>query len=274
MNKRMFLKICAANTLASTSLIPRSSFALPPESAFENGGFADVIDDNGYVPTLADYEKTFDFDAGKENPFREEVKRGNQMIKATIPTNVTPYEVALKFWEWRQGKVSTNDITAKEFSYYAREWPVRGNPVIMQFFDATSYRTPEGDTTWWCSAFVSWCIQRARTGRKADNVRSIPVKGAASSAYRNWGEEIKLADAKKGDLVVFVNKSKPGNGHIGFFNDLKELNGKKIIFVLGGNQSAQNEYNGGEVNIAKFELDSKRLRFHSIRRDIDFQRSA
>ena len=220
----MFLKMFALSTLASsTFLTSRLSFALPPDSAFENSGAVDLIDDNGNIPTIADYEMTFEFDTGVGNPFKEEVARGNQMINATIPTNVTPYEVALKFWEWRQGNVSTNDITAKEFSYYAREWPVRGNPVIMQFFDATNYRKPEGDTTWWCSAFVSWCIQHARTGRNIANVKAIPVKGAASSEYRNWGEEIKLTEAKKGDLVVFKNKSKPSNGHIGFFHELKQV---------------------------------------------------
>jgi hypothetical protein len=143
--------------------------------------------------------------------------------------------------------------------------------VIMQFFDATSYRKPEGDTTWWCSAFVSWCIQRSRTGRNIANMRAIPVNGAASSEYRKWGEKINLTDANQGDLVVFVNKKKPNNGHIGFFHELKQENGKNVILVLGGNQSAQNEFNGGEVNIAEFELDSKHLKFHSIRRDIDFQ---
>jgi hypothetical protein len=94
MNKRMFLKIFAVSTLASSSsLISRLSLALPPDAAFEKGGVADLIDDNGNIPTIAEYEKTFEFDTGIGNPFREEVALGNQMISATIPTNVTPYEV-------------------------------------------------------------------------------------------------------------------------------------------------------------------------------------
>jgi len=272
MNKRTFLKLVALTLGSSSSVISGLALAIPPDSAFEKPDVVDMIDEDGNIPTIAEYEKTFDLHTGPKNPFTEEIKRGNEMIKATIPTNVTPYEVALKFWEWRQGKVSTSDITAKEFSYYAREWPIRGNPVIMQFFYATDYRKPEGDTTWWCSAFVSWCIRHAREGRSADNVRAIPVKGAASSQYRDWGEEIKLTEAKKGDLVVFKNKSKPAFGHIGFFHELKEENGEKIILVLGGNQAAQDEFNGGEVNIARYKLDSERLEFHSVRRDVDFQK--
>jgi len=276
MNKGMFLKMFALTLGSSSSVISGLALALPPDAAPdaapETGDAFDMTDDNGNIPTVADYEKTFDFLTGPKNPVREEVKLGNKMIDATIPTNVTPYEVALKFREWRQGKVSTSDITAKDFSRYAREWTERGNPVIMRFFDATSLRKPEGDTTPWCSAFVSWCIKRAREGRSADNVRAIPVNGAASSQYRDWGEEIKLAEAKKGDLVVFKNKREPAFGHIGFFHELKEENGEKIILVLGGNQAAKNEFNGSEVNIARYALDSKRLKFHSVRRDVDFQK--
>ena len=268
----MFLKLVALTLGSSSSVISGLALALPPAAAFKKRDVFDMTDDNGNIPTVADYAKTFDLHTGTKNPYNEEVKLGNKMIAATIPTNVTPYEVALKFREWRQRKVSTSDIPAEKFSLYAREWPLRGNPVIMRFFDATSLRKPEGDTTPWCSAFVSWCIDRARKGRSADNVRAKPVNGAASSQYRDWGEEIKLAEAKKGDLVVFQNKSKPAYGHIGFFHELKEEKGEKIILVLGGNQAAKNEFNGSEVNIARYALDSKRLKFHSVRRDVDFQK--
>jgi hypothetical protein len=57
---------------------------------------------------------------------------------------------------------------------------------------------------------------------------------------------------------------------VGFVHDVDfDQDGRaRAIWVLGGNQGAQNEYNGGEVNISKFTRRSSRLELHSFRSDL------
>lgn len=217
------------------------------------------------VPTLEEYRQSMlDALTGAKDPYGPEIDLGNELLK-DIPTGKTPYEIAHRFYEWRKGLVGEGQ-RKKQYSYYAREWPIRGNPVIMGFFDATGYRTPAGDTTWWCSAFVSWCIERSRVGKK-DAEKVWPyARGAASAAYRDWGKNVLTelqSQPRRGDLVVFQNTSVSYQGHVGFVHSVEGDD----IMVLGGNQGAQNEYNGGEVNIASFSMKGGgRLRFHSFRR--------
>ena len=82
--------------------------------------------------------------------------------------------------------------------------------------------------------------------------------GAASAAYRDWGDQV--TKPQKGDLAVF--KLNDYQGHIGFVHEVDD----DFIWVLGGNQGAQNERNGGEVNIARFaKRGSGSLKLHSFR---------
>ncbi|RXT52412.1 hypothetical protein B6S44_16665 [Bosea sp. Tri-44] len=262
--------------MISRRLVAKSSWLLPMILASGNRVFAQsssiepppVQFPAGLrVPTVEEYAEELDQVTGKESPYRQEVERGKKLLE-DIPKGATPYATADRFRQWREGKVGETDEERRLYSYYAREWPVRGNPVIMGFFDATGFRKPAGDTTYWCAAFVSWIIERSRIG-KGDASRIWPYQtGAASSAYRSHFNKISdEGTVRRGDLAVFQNKAESWAGHVGFVHDVDlDQNGKaRAIWVLGGNQGAQNDYNGGEVNISKFNRSSSRLEFNSFR---------
>ena len=216
------------------------------------------------VPTLEQYEKQLDPFTGPENPFRSERKRAGELLVEMdkfVKGGKSPYQIAEHFWAWRKGEVEgDNEKDRKDRRYFTREWPVRGNPIIMGFFDATGLRTPVGDTTYWCAAFASDCIKRSLMSR-GNSKRLWPYnEGAASAAYRGFGSSV--SDPRKGDIVVFQNKSESWRGHVGFVHSIEG----NVITVLGGNQGAQNEYNGGEVNVSTFSNNSARLKLHSFRR--------
>ncbi|WP_192937626.1 CHAP domain-containing protein [Sinorhizobium meliloti] len=216
------------------------------------------------IPTLDEYEKQLDPITGPENPFRSERKRADELLRemeAFSKGGKSPYEIAKHFLDWRQGNVQgDSEKDRKDRRYFTREWPVRGNPIIMGFFDATGLRTPVGDTTYWCAAFVSDCIRRSLIS-KGENGRLWPYnQGAASAAYRSFGDSV--TSPRSGDIVVFQNSSEAWRGHVGFVHGVDG----NIIRVLGGNQGAQNEFNGGEINVSPFNRNSPRLRFHSFRR--------
>jgi uncharacterized protein (TIGR02594 family) len=223
--------------------------------------------DGDVVPTLEEYQAKLEANTGPDNPFKSERELAIKLLE-DIPSVATPYGIAQRFHLWRTRRVPNKTAAELEdYSYYAREWPIRGNPVIMGFFDATGYRKPKGDTTFWCSAFVSWCIQRSQQGKGTMSTNAWPYnEGAASQAYASWGKDVEkdLGDKpRKGDLVVFRQRRNPTAGHIGFYHGELE---DGTLLVLGGNQGAQNEYNGGEVNISTFTRDAAFLRFHSFRR--------
>lgn len=218
-----------------------------------------------YVPKLSEIIKQIESETGKESPRLLEIDLAIELL-FDIPTTGTPYEIASRFHKWRLGEVGVSIEERERRQYYSREWPVRGNPVIMQFFDATGYRKPAGDTTFWCAAFVSWCIARSVGSVKANGNPWPYANGAASKSYRAWGQDV-IADLKsdprRGDLVVFQNLHSPNAGHVGFVDRITD----NEVFVLGGNQGAQNEFNGGEVNISKFSRSvGGSLKLHSFRR--------
>ncbi|MEH6691264.1 MAG: CHAP domain-containing protein [Pseudorhizobium pelagicum] len=216
------------------------------------------------MPTREEYAEQLEALTGAQDPYRTEIELGRKLVTEDPVLNTngkTPFEIADRFREWRLGTVGTTVERRKQRSYYSREWPVRGNPVIMGFFDATGYRTPAGDTTWWCAAFVSWCIQRSQQSKGVTSKTWPYDAGAASASYRTWGQKVK--EPRKGDLAVFQNTSTSWQGHVGFVHSVV---GDQIM-VLGGNQGAQNEYNGGEVNIAPFSMSGgSRLKFLDFRR--------
>lgn len=216
------------------------------------------------IPTLDQYEKQLDPITGPENPFRSERNRAAELLREMdefARRGKSPYQIARHFLDWRQGNVQgDSDKDRKDRRYFTREWPVRGNPIIMGFFDATGLRTPVGDTTYWCAAFVSDCIRRSLVA-KGENRRLWPYnQGAASAAYRSFGDRV--TTPREGDIVVFQNNGEAWRGHVGFVHTIDG----NIIRVLGGNQGAQNEYNGGEINVSPFNKNSPRLKFHSFRR--------
>jgi uncharacterized protein (TIGR02594 family) len=260
MNRRNILSGFGHGLLFATSpLAVRQALALEDEARNRPNV---VFNPNKPIPFLADYARQIASLKGGKNPYPQEIETGNKLVN-DIPSGpkTKPHDVAYRFHQWRKKEVGSTDKEKKLYSYYAREWPERGNPLIMQFFDATSLRNPKGDTTYWSSAFVSWCIGRTQKDGIDTKPRVWPYEdGAASASYRSWGQSV--SDPRKGDLAVFRRRDTDWAGHIGFVN---RIDGD-WIWVLGGNQGAQDEYNGGEVNIARFAREGGSLVLHSFRR--------
>jgi uncharacterized protein (TIGR02594 family) len=203
---------------------------------------------------------------GTQQPSPEENEIARNIIaELEAFGNLRPFEIAAFFLDVARG------IHGESWRPYTRAWPIdaHANPVIVEFFRATTTR-PLGDRTAWCAAFVNWCLLKAH-GR----TRVAPTTGSAASAsFRRWGttvatydtassSTIMSQDPKVGDLVVFQEMMTDGRvsifGHVGFFIDMDE----KRVRVLGGNQ-----FEGSPVvhaiNVKWLPKDSS-LMLHSIR---------
>ena len=247
MNRREILRAgFSLSTAAASGALCLPAYALPPGVGEKEGLPMPAGEPMPTVQELLDIESAI---AGKLKPYRDEVEFSQKILK-NVPTDATPYQVAEYFSRLRSGEF--NGKFGPDAPKYAIEWDERYNPIIVGFFDATATRTPEGDTTAWCAAFVNWCL------------RAASVKGtnsAGSKSFRTWGTETKKP--AQGDLVVFVRKDDNALGHVGFY----VRQDAKHVQVLGGNQGPV-EYDApkiGEVNIKPFGWNGKQLEFHSFR---------
>lgn len=159
---------------------------------------------------------------GFNRPNAEEREKAQEVIRTT-PKGPKPIDVAESFIT----RYYANDKKA------ISQWPPPNswNPLIVEFFSATSLRV-NNDMIAWCAAFVNWCLERSgRTGSRS----------AASQSFLDE-RNFKRTDApKKGDLVIWtcydnVTGKSLGLGHVAFAKD-KPSNGK--IQVIGGNQSTE-----------------------------------
>ena len=114
------------------------------------------------------------------------------------------------------------------------EWPgARHNPQVVGFFEQSGHGWVEDDETPWCAAFVGAVLAQA-------GMRGTGKLNAQS--YKDWGEEVSLEDAQRGDIVVFWRESPNSwKGHVGFYEGQRH----DTIMVLGGNQ-------GNKVSIAEY----------------------
>lgn len=172
-------------------------------------------------------------------------------IVNNAPTNCTPIDVALYYLSVGQGNYGKEKIP------YITAWPVRWNPVIVNFFKATKLK-PSGDTTAWCAAFVNYCLMRASMNKNPIPNSSERTKSAAAKSFRSWGRE--TMSPSPGDIVVFKNKNDPSYGHVGFF--LKDMGDK--ILVIGGNQFEGNPVRH-TINRKLIPKNGSVLVFHSYR---------
>ena len=170
---------------------------------------------------------------GKPTAREEELAR---RVLNGAPFNVKPYEVAKYFRDVGQGSLG------EELRPFVSGWPIRYNPVIIEFFKTTRLEAlaAKGDATYWCAAFANWCIARANSkdGVIRENDLLLGTRSASSGSFRCFGEETK--SPKRGDVVVWavegtVNGCKVGSGHVAFY-DGEAVSGDKIP-VIGGNQS-------------------------------------
>ena len=177
-------------TVIAPGVVQRQTPANPPT------GIGVDPDYSGPLPPESD-------SLGKKRPLDAEEKVAASIL-ASSPEGPTPYEVASYFLSVATGQYGD------ELKPYVQGWPVRWNPVIVTFFQATSTK-PEGDVTAWCAAFVNWCFLRADHGPATHS--------ASSGSFRSFGTE--TANPSPGDLVVFrrtnSEKAALGQGHVGFF---------------------------------------------------------
>jgi uncharacterized protein (TIGR02594 family) len=200
--------------LSTRSVLPfqggSSSTRLP-------SGIGTEPDFNGPLPRPEDT-------LGRQRALDPEIKMAEQII-ASAPIGPVPIDVALFFLAVGNGS------KGEAWRPYVKAWPVRWNPLIVNFFTATK-TVPEGDETAWCAAFVNWCFKQAGRGVATDN--------ASSGSFRTFGSVTSKPSA--GDIVVFERthpktEDERHQGHVGFF--VKDYGAE--VEVLGGNQIVGHE---------------------------------
>jgi uncharacterized protein (TIGR02594 family) len=229
-----------------------SAFALPDKIGEEAG--ANLLE-LGPIPNIEAFLRQYSTDTGEEKAYGEEVTQAERIWDA-CPTNTSPFQIAFYFYELALGQLNHLSNDGNSIHKYAMEWPKRANPLIVNFFSATNYGNPAGDTTAWCSAFVNWCIERATKGKDASKTNGMigRTKSAASKSFREWGKA--TSNPNVGDIVVFRNPKDDNFGHVGFYIGMA---GAKIL-VLGGNQGPYlGTKNTGEVNVKPFSEKSNDL---------------
>lgn len=223
--------------------------------------------ENEEVPTLEEMLAGADPLTGTANPLAEEIQTAQELLQQLADEadaqQDSPYKLAQRFWNLHAGLYNTQE--QPNLNFYAEEWPVRANPLIVSFFDATQIRKPNGDQTAWCAAFVNWVLDNRWRDR---DVEFEPTYQAGSSTFRNWGNDA-TSDPKPGDIVVFedIRAGEEWRGHVGFFVTYDDS--RENILVLGGNQRPGSRTNTGEINRIWMKVDGSRLKLNSIRSSAD-----
>lgn len=213
---------------------------------------------------------------GSGAPSTEEIDTAYQILVES-PFGIAPVDIAQYFLTVGTGAYG------EDWRPFAREWPVRANPMIFHFFSATMTK-PEGDKTAWCAAFMNWCILRShatiseeigaspgffsKAGKpfEIEKVKRHSTSSASSGSFRCWDESTSV---KRGDIAVFANPGTDdlgrvcrGQGHVAFFLSTPRQN---RIRVLGGNQTSPGS--GGAITIAEMKsgMGSRFLKYVTLR---------
>jgi uncharacterized protein (TIGR02594 family) len=95
------------------------------------------------------------------------------------------------------------------------------NPRIVEYLRSTDLDSVSAakDSTFWCSAFVNWCVEKA--GFAGSN-------SAWARSWLNWGRSV--SKPRRGCVAVF---SRGTGGHVAFYVDASGSDYR----VLGGNQA-------------------------------------
>lgn len=204
------------------------------------------------IGVAADYDGPLPVNAGKslgDRPPKNSEERIAKAIIAKAPTGPIPFDISNYFLEIAAGRYGNI------WQPYAQGWPTRWNPVIVNFFEATTTK-PEGDLTPWCAAFVNWCFQRA-TNRQA-------TMSASSGSFRTFGSA--TDKPARGDIVVFrrvdVDQTSDMHGHVCFF----VADHGDCVEVLGGNQIEGHEQSH-MVSVKCLAKRGQKLALHSYRTD-------
>lgn len=91
----------------------------------------------------------------------------------------------------------------------------------------------------WCGTFLAYCCHAAGV--------TYPDMAYRAQNWMNWGREVPVEEVQIGDVVILWRDSPTsGSGHVALFMSFME--GRRQIYLLGGNQSNQ-------VNISPFLAD-------------------
>ncbi|TIX57617.1 MAG: hypothetical protein E5V28_14570, partial [Mesorhizobium sp.] len=118
--------------------------AFPPLPA-EMGGEKAGEDFSGLVLDLEQL--------GTARPAPAEIEMAQTILEAS-PYDTTPLLVARHFQDLAKGAL--NRKFGADVRHFARGWPVKYNPIIINFFKATATDPLglDGDFTSWCAAFI------------------------------------------------------------------------------------------------------------------------
>jgi hypothetical protein len=213
---------------------------------------------------------------GTAPPTPDEINKAYDLL-VNAPFGGAPIDVAQYFLAVGAGAYG------QEYRPFAREWPVRANPLIFQFFTSTQ-TTPKGDVTAWCAAFVNWCLLRAhaktsdeiglspnfyiKKGKPfpTENLARHSTNSASSGSFRCWD---KIDQPTRGDIAVFKDAGTDnltprclGSGHVAFFVKIPSAG---VVQVLGGNQSQPGSTGAVTVANASTRPGSRFMKYVSLK---------
>jgi uncharacterized protein (TIGR02594 family) len=89
--------------------------------------------------------------------------------------------------------------------------------------------------TEWCAAFANSVLRDSGIAG-SDSVSDYPLM---ARSFLEWGDPVdhRQEDPRPGDIVIFPRGRASWQGHVGFFLDHIEIDGKTYWQILGGNQS-------------------------------------
>jgi uncharacterized protein (TIGR02594 family) len=130
----------------------------------------------------------------------------------------------------KQGEEQTPVVEHEEFPWMSiaaseigqKEVPGDGsNPRVLEYLRSTDLdaKPASTDATFWCSAFVNWCVEKA--GFAGSN-------SALARSWLSWGKPV--ARPRRGCIAVF---SRGKGGHVAFYVGTQGPDYR----VLGGNQA-------------------------------------
>jgi hypothetical protein len=209
-------------------------------------------------PSLKAFDSSPDFfslnlrieELGTAKPTNDERRIASEIIDSA-PFNTAPIVVASHFADVGTGKFGP------AWQPYARGWPIRYNPIIVDFFTTTRTNpldpSFDGDATPWCAAFVNWCIARGAStdGKVTGKELALTTGSASSGSFRCW--HMLAQPPQQGDIVVWRapgtenkcptdGRTLEAKGHVAFF--VKELPNDQLL-VVGGNQRLENSSQHG-----------------------------
>ena len=178
---------------------------------------------------------------GIESPTPEQTIVAKAIIKFVQDRLcITPYDVANLLLDVAESRLLSTPFI---WSSYMRAWPVKANPLIMEFFSSTR-TVPRGDTTAWCSAFVNWCSSvTQKSSARTGDARALSY---ANPSEPGWVKCVTFEDGlpkvtiqpREGDIIVFEDRGSPGSGHVAFFVSMDT----RSVVLLGGNQISSNTH--------------------------------